>query len=639
MIKINNDGIVRQKGESLVKEKTRCPIRNIVSRGRFLSCFCFLLLMVPISGCGNKFFDPTQIGRFRPVPSVNVILDSLGVAEEAPVAWEEAEEPRPIDTKVTISDYSLRAGDVVRVSIFELLQEGVQFANDYVVTETGKMSIPEVGIVEAAGLTETQLEDEIKRILSPNILKQPSVTVSLVGSQQRTFSVLGEGVPSPGRFVIPRYGFRLTDALAMSGGPKQFNVSNIYISRFMDNNGRISGEEINPGFGELEIRTVEPETSEPKEVVTPVSKSEWPRSNVVISSSEMVTEGESVLLPQGNEKLTPDESGVVSSRPVRRSRLERNVPEATDEPASVEDVLNTLSQRSRSNMTVNGEEKSDENRADERLKLEEELRASISSADTGATIPEDSEQNGHIEWVFKDGKWIAVRIGQGKAVEEETKESRIEWIFQDGKWVPVQVGPDQKVEPLIRRPQERRVVTARKEPVVPDSGLEKEGVRTRLIKVPVIKLLAGDSRYNIVIKPGDSIFVPVDIIGEFYIGGNVNQTGTIALTGRPMTLKQAIVAAGGLGPLAWPKRCEVIRRIDRKKEEIVMVDLDKIASGEQPDFFIKPNDLINVGTHATSRWRAILRNAFRATYGFGFVYDRNFADRDYGTRRPIPSWF
>ncbi len=638
MIKLENESIVPQKGETLEKEKSRRLDLDIDSRGRLLHGFCFLLLMVLISGCGNKFFDPTQIGRFRPVPAVNVILDSLGVAEEAPVAWDEAEEPRPIDTKVTVSDYSLRAGDVVRVSIFELLQEGVQFANDYMVTETGKISIPEVGIVEAAGLTETQLEDEIKRILSPNILKQPSVTVSLVGSQQRTFSVLGEGVPSPGRFVIPRYGFRLTDALAMSGGPRQFNVSNIYISRFMDNNGRIS-READPGFGELEIRTVEPERSEPKEIITPISKSGWPRSNVVISSSEMITERESILLPQGNEKLTSDEPSIVNSREVRRSGLERDVPKATGEPASVEDVLNTLSQRSRSNVTVNEGGNSDvyESRAAERLKLEEELRASISSNDSGTTIPEGSDQDGHIEWIFQDGKWTPVQVGQGRAVEE--KESRIEWVFQNGKWVPVQVGPDKKVEPLIPRRQVRQVVTARKEPVVPDSGLEKEGVGTRLIKVPVDKLLAGDSRYNIVIKPGDSIFVPVDLIGEFYIGGNVNQTGTIALTGRPMTLKQAIVAAGGLGPLAWPKRCEVIRRIDRKKEEIVMVDLDKIASGEQPDFFIKPNDLINVGTHATSRWRAILRNAFRATYGFGFVYDRNFADRDYGTRRPIPSWF
>ncbi len=58
-----------------------------------------------------------------------------------------------------------------------------------------------------------------------------------------------------------------------------------------------------------------------------------------------------------------------------------------------------------------------------------------------------------------------------------------------------------------------------------------------------------------------------------------------------------------------------------------MIDLEKIANGTQPDFFIKPNDVINVGTHGLSRWLAVLRNAFRATYGFGFVYDRNFEDR------------
>jgi protein involved in polysaccharide export with SLBB domain len=165
-----------------------------------------------------------------------------------------------------------------------------------------------------------------------------------------------------------------------------------------------------------------------------------------------------------------------------------------------------------------------------------------------------------------------------------------------------------------------------------------EEKQTRVIKIPIDKLLAGDPLYNIVIKPGDSIFVPVDIVGEFCIMGNVNAQGYIPITGRPLTLKMAIAAAGGLGPLAWPKRCEVIRRISKDKEEIVMVDLDKIASGEQPDFFIKPNDLVNVGTHATSMWRAVLRNAFRATYGFGFIYDRNFADRDYGNR-PLPEWF
>jgi len=287
----------------------------------------------------------------------------------------------------------------------------------------------------------------------------------------------------------------------------------------------------------------------------------------------------------------------------------------------------------------------------------------------------ETEVGDDVEWIFKDGKWVPRQVGAPEAMEptvgavdrakptvgrvepaestvgrvepaeptvgtvkEEESGGRIEWIFQDGKWVPVQAGPPTPTEPVIRF-----------EPEAPVAPLEEkitaelewdEAVQSRLIRIPADKLLAGDPRYNIVIKAGDTIHVPVDIIGEFWIMGNVNRVGPINITGRPITLKMAIAAAGGLGPLAWPKTCEIIRRIGRDKEEIVMVDLDKIASGEQPDYFIKPNDMVNVGTHYTSRWRAILRNAFRATYGFGFVYDRNFAYKDYYGRSysPISPW-
>ncbi len=173
---------------------------------------------------------------------------------------------------------------------------------------------------------------------------------------------------------------------------------------------------------------------------------------------------------------------------------------------------------------------------------------------------------------------------------------------------------------------------------MPPAALDwEQAIQTRSIRIPADKLLAGDPRYNIVIKPGDTIHVPVDLIGEFYIMGNVNRTGTINLTGRPMTLKRRLPPPADWG--RWRRRSasKWFGGSARSREEIVLVDLDRIASGEQPDFFIKPNDLINVGTDATSRWRAVLRNAFRATYGFGFVYDRNFADADYG--KGFPSWF
>jgi polysaccharide export outer membrane protein len=166
---------------------------------------------------------------------------------------------------------------------------------------------------------------------------------------------------------------------------------------------------------------------------------------------------------------------------------------------------------------------------------------------------------------------------------------------------------------------------------------------TRVIKIPVDRLKGGDPRYDIVIRPGDRISVPVDVIGEFWVMGNVNKIGPQNITGRPMTLKMAIATAGGLSELAWPKKVEVIRRIGRNKaglmqEETVMVDLDKIAKGQQPDFFIKQYDLINVGTHGTSYFLYVLRNAFRAYYGFSMTYDRNFATSDFGNQ-PLPKSF
>jgi len=604
----------------------------------FLCAALFLLFSGLFSGCGNKFFDPSQVGRFRPVPAVNVILDSLGVAEETPVAWEGAEEPLPVDSMVTESDYVFMSGDVISVVIFELLQEGVQYANSYVVTETGKISIPEVGVIQAAGLTETQLEDKIRRILSPSILKEPSVTVALGRSQQRAFSVLGDGVPLPGRYFIPRYNFRLTDALATAGGPRQFNVSYIYISRFAGGNQN-APDSINPGFGELELKVIEPQTTRPvrqkRNNVMPRAEYQWPKSDVVISSSEMASDREYSRTPSNFGQFNDATSRWLYAKDVGISNGRPPLQDPVEEPASVEEILKMLSEYN------SGETSSPQEPASrQRVNIQDTSRPSVAPSRPQGT-GELLDQNGNIEWIFQNGKWIPVQVGTTKPAEPEPEvepTGHIEWIFRNGKWVPVQVGTPKPMEPAIKMgPAEQLAVPPQEgAPVI---AAAQEGAGTRLIRIPADKLLAGDPRYNIVIKSGDSIFVPVDIVGEFCIMGNVNRTGYIPLTGRPMTLKQAIAAAGGLGPLAWPKRCEVIRRIGRKKEEIVMVDLDKIASGEQPDFFIKPHDLINVGTHATARWRAILRNAFRATYGFGFVYDRNFADRDFGTSRPIPDWF
>jgi len=120
----------------------------------FGAAAAFIFATAFICGCYNDPLDPTQIGRFEPTPKVNVILDNLGVAEEPSPTYEWTEEPRPEDLIDYQADYSIGSGDVVQISIFELYQEGQVYVNNYIVTESGRISIPDVGLVQAAGLTE-----------------------------------------------------------------------------------------------------------------------------------------------------------------------------------------------------------------------------------------------------------------------------------------------------------------------------------------------------------------------------------------------------------------------------------------------------------------------------------------------------
>jgi len=70
----------------------------------------------------------------------------------------------------------------------------------------------------------------------------------------------------------------------------------------------------------------------------------------------------------------------------------------------------------------------------------------------------------------------------------------------------------------------------------------------------------------------------------------------------------------------------VVRRISENEEEIIYVDLSLVARGEVPDFYVHPEDIIRVGTDQGAIFNAVNRNAYRATYGWGAVYDMNFAD-------------
>ena len=147
----------------------------------------------------------------------------------------------------------------------------------------------------------------------------------------------------------------------------------------------------------------------------------------------------------------------------------------------------------------------------------------------------------------------------------------------------------------------------------------------RIVRVPIDQLRQyGELKYNIVIRPGDMIIVPDPQTGVYYMGGHVARPGAFGLNGEKVTLKQAWVAAGGGDDFAIPERSEVVRRVGSNREVCVRIDLAKILAVSEPDIYLKPNDEVYVGTHFIAPFLAALRNSFRLTYGFGFLYDRNF---------------
>jgi hypothetical protein len=147
--------------------------------------------------------------------------------------------------------------------------------------------------------------------------------------------------------------------------------------------------------------------------------------------------------------------------------------------------------------------------------------------------------------------------------------------------------------------------------------------QVRIIAINLDQLRKGDPRVNVVIRDNDIIYIPPLRIGEFYMMGEVARPGVYSLTGRRITVKQALAAAGNLGASAWPENSYLVRRIGENQEQVIAIDIEKIFRGEESDIFLKPEDVIAVGTHFAVPFIAALRGIV-PTFSIGFSYSRSF---------------
>ena len=126
----------------------------------------------------------------------------------------------------TSADYRLAAGDKLRIEVYK----DTQLSQSLQVRPDGKITLPLVGDVAAAGRTSLELRDAIASSQT-DYMKNPTVTVIVVETTPQVVYVTGE-VTKPG--ALPLTGGRLTvlQAIAVAGGFTDFaNRKDITIMR------------------------------------------------------------------------------------------------------------------------------------------------------------------------------------------------------------------------------------------------------------------------------------------------------------------------------------------------------------------------------------------------------------------------
>lgn len=526
----------------------------------------------------NSFLDPSQVGRFdkgnpfgRVEPVKWPILDSLDISDPPSGPWADSRPPTKRDLVPQVKEYVLGPGDVLQVSVFDLVVPGQESVQTRRINSLGYVDLDFIGQVLCSGLTPTQLQQKIIQILinsgqmkAPAIGRPgPQVSVEVVQSRTRVFSIIG-GAMRPGTYNILTPDFRLLDALALAGDIQyQPGMHWLYIIRqepylVKGHHGRGRHKEHTRRhrgrFGE-------------KKKPAPFS----------------------ILQHLGNESSQRHGARHKKITPPPKSRHHGGGSNAS-----------FLTPRLHTVALADALDRADH----------VSVGPTTSAADHGG--------HGHVPNNKKTRSLLQ------QAISPSSHHHPVRWVFIDGRWVPIEMQPQSTPLPRGGPPQPVHVPTTREySKVLPPNRL----VQQRVIRIPIRALREGVSKDNIVIRPGDIINIPPVRPGEFYMMGNVQRPGAYSLTGQRITLKMAVAAAGNLGPLAIPRRCEITRRVGRRghsQEVIVEVNLQRIFDGTQPDIYLKRNDVVNVGTDALAGFLAVTRNAYRLSYGFGFVYDRNF---------------
>jgi len=563
--------------------------------------------------------------------------------------------PTPDDLKASTADYILGPGDLVDITVFELMAPGQPYVTRERISQSGQVTFPYLGVVKAAGLATRGLEEKLADMLEPDYIRNPQVTVFVVEYRNLAVSVLN-GVYRPGLYPMSKQDMTLLELVAMAGSVIQLVEDYGYVIR------KYSPDEADLLM--LESGLVPKEGAAPAEKgAAPAEKGAAPAEKGAAPAVEKQPAGKTPsegapavpekAAPVPTEKAAPE----VAPKPPEKAAPEKSVAPVAAPAAPEKEKAGAAAPVPKASPEADREareilEKMAEGQMPPVSKIEaaeaaaEKAPAATKAAATKSAVTEaKAPAAGAKAPSTGSGRVEPTQVAAAPAKDE--KEGH--WVWSDGKWVelkppevvlaPAAAATAAKPPEAVKSPEATAVAKTGEEAASPEAArlkleeklrrwgiVQGSGQLRRIIRFDVTALQAGDPTQNVVLQDGDVVTIPSPPVGDFYMAGEVARPGVYSLTGRKITLLQAVAAAGGTTAVAVPWRTEVVRRISEGEEEIIYVDLNKIARGEVPDFYLHPEDLVRIGTDQGAIFNAVLRNAFRATYGLGAVYDTNFAD-------------
>lgn len=128
--------------------------------------------------------------------------------------------------------YVIGPDDILAVNVWK----ETEISRNVQVRPDGKISLPLVGEVQAAGLQPLQLQSQIANKLQA-YLSNPEVTVIVQEVKSKKFNIIGE-VQRPGTYALTN-ATTVLDGLALSGGFRDFaKQSKIYVLRVQADGSR-----------------------------------------------------------------------------------------------------------------------------------------------------------------------------------------------------------------------------------------------------------------------------------------------------------------------------------------------------------------------------------------------------------------